>query len=150
MKSHLYVDTHSLFFEVRSFFDFQDRLDFLQLPTLVAQSFEWEEQFPWKSMFAFVVDRPGVGGAFRETLSQFGYRTVVCEQDSQDVSMTMRLTQQLESDPECVLVIVTANRRLAHLQEYYGKERVRLVSCDGVFADPAVIIQGDWLRSSKR
>lgn len=137
----LFVDTQSLAYHVRYLFDRKDRLDFLRLPGLVLESCRLRGDYVL--LKAFVVRRGDARtyGPFCDAMSSFGYQVVQIEDGSQDMLITMHVTQAV--DDLDMVILATGNRRLSPLLDQltaWGK-RVYVVTFDDLFEESSAALR---------
>lgn len=106
----LYVETQSIYHEVRRSFGRSARIDFKKLPDLVLGGLEGENHI--RSMTAFVVQRRKASQSFSVALGSFGYKVELLNQGSQDVDLTLKLVDSSRGNN---MIFVTCNARLLPL-----------------------------------
>lgn len=123
MTFDLFVDTQSIYHEVRRAFGEESRVDFLQLPGHVMKALG--ERAKIESQCAYVVRRKNGAQSFADALQSFGYQVELLNQGSQDVDLTLKLMEAAQST-NC-MVLVTCNARLLPLIEQLGEGIIILV-----------------------
>lgn len=109
MKLEMFVDTQSLFYDVRRNFGVSTRLDFLKLPDNIAASCEFDRESIEK-ITAFIIGKGNNYQAFSNMLNSFGYEVTIMNKGSQDMEFAMAVTDSVSRSDGVILV--TGNRKI--------------------------------------
>lgn len=113
MQLELFIDTQSLFYDVRFCFGEQRRLDFVHLPKTMADQCSLPDSFLWANKNAFVVQKGPTFRGFSDLLRSFGYNVILIDRNAQDIEIGMyvvRACTRLDG-----AAVISGNRRLAYL-----------------------------------
>jgi len=109
MNVELFVDTQSLFYDVRKNYGTSSRLDFLRLKDNICKECDLDAD-DVSMATAFIVNKGNTFQAFFNMLSSFGYNVSMVNKGSQDMEFAMSVAGSIERAD--TIVLVTGNRKL--------------------------------------
>ena len=134
MFMEIFIDTQSIFYDIRNAFGEAQRLDFIHAPFNMSKFCGLPETFPWAKKNAFVVKKGPTFQGFSDMLRSFGYNVILIDKNAQDIEIGMHIVQNC-----CVndgTAILTGNKRLMPLFHHIiGMEKLCYLCTPETFSE---------------